>query len=352
MKQRTARRHRWTRSIAASACALIVGVASAAHAVIIDSGDGAGNIDPPPDFPWWHHVDQRLGGTSIIYLGNGWVLTARHVGMGSLLYGGTRYEPDPDTAVTFGDPDSPTDLIAFRLARGKPWPALRLMEFAATTPVPGEEVLMIGNGRNRGRRLRDERQGANSPLGWGWSAGSKKRWGTNRVAAPYQVIDHGDTSTLAFSTRFDSLFMAGATPHEAQAATGDSGGAVFKRRDANDPDSEWVLAGVIFTVNHPNGGPLETALYGDYTHAADLSVLRDELIEAVRPQCANERDDDGDGLTDHPTGADCESAHDDEEADGSSQPAAPDPFWLQGVTIAAASAALIYAVTRGSRTRR
>lgn len=352
MRRRTARRHLSARSIAASACALIVMAASAAHAVIIDSGDGSGNIDPPPDFPWWNHVDQRLGGTSIIYLGNGWVLTARHVGMGSLLYGGTRYEPDPDTAVSFGDPDSPTDVIVFRLAEGKPWPGLRLMELAEATPVPGEEVLMIGNGRNRGERLRNESETAKPPLGWGWAGGSTKRWGTNRVAGPHRVVDHGDTSTFAFSTRFDSLFMAGATPHEAQAAVGDSGGAVFKRRDPDDPESEWVLAGVIFTVSHPNGGPLEAALYGDYTYAADLSIHRDELIEAVRPQCANERDDDGDDLIDHPADFGCESAYDDGEADGTSEPAPPDPFWLQGIVIAAAAAALIYAVTRASRRRR
>lgn len=317
-----------------------------ARAVIIDSGDGSGNVEAPPDFPWWDHVDQRLGGTTIIHLGDGWVLTAKHVGMGVLLFGDERYAPDPETLVAFGEPDSPADLIVFRLAEGKPWPDLPPMELAETTPAPGEEVLMIGNGRDRGARFEPAWQGEAAVTGWRWGDASTKRWGTNRVASPSRVVDHGDTSTLAFATRFDSFYSGDSTPHEAQAALGDSGGAVFARRDPGDPDSDWVLAGVIFTVNHPNGGPLETALYGDFTHAVDLAAHRDELIAVVRPACANGRDDDGDGRTDHPEDPDCASPSDDTEATPPAPHPETEPFWLQGVLIVAFAAGVIVVAAR------
>ena len=38
----------------------------------------------PPDFPYWDHVSQRrYEGPTVIYLGAGWALTARHVGRGA-----------------------------------------------------------------------------------------------------------------------------------------------------------------------------------------------------------------------------------------------------------------------------
>lgn len=305
--------------VAVRALLVVALLAGAAQAVIIDAGDGSGNIDPPPAFPYWRNVDQRLGGTTVVYLGNGWVLTAGHVGPGSLLFGVERYEPDPDTVVRFrtvgeqGDATGEADLVAFRLAEGKPWPDVPLVEIAASPPLPGEEVLMIGNGRNRGERFRMQSDDGEESLGWRWGAGAKKRWGTNRIADAHEVIRHDETTTRAFGMRFDSVFDGGITPWEAQAATGDSGGAVFKHRDRDDPGSDWVLAGVMFTVHHPRGGPEEVSLYGDFTYAVDLTAYRDDLIATVRPACANEVDDDGDGLVDHPADPECESRLDDDE---------------------------------------
>ncbi len=309
--------------------------AEPARAVIVDSGDGAGNIDPPDDLPWWDHVNERLGGTTIIYLGHGWVLTARHVGMGSLLIGGKRFEPDPETLIEFGEPGRPADLIAFRLKADRVWPDLPLLPISEVTPARGEEVLMVGNGRNRGKRLRARREGETRATGWSWGPGSKKRWGTNSVDLVDQVIEHSDTSTPSFATRFESIFMGDTTMHEAQAASGDSGGAVFKRVDPDDPESEWVLAGVMFTVRHPYGGPDKAALYGDFTYIVDVARYRDELIAAVRPVCANERDDDGDGLIDHPDDPDCVSPFTLDEGSGEVGPGRWTLLQVQIVSIAA-----------------
>ena len=42
-------------------------------------GDGTGNVTAPPDDPGWDHLGTK-GGTTVVYVGNRWVLTAHHVG--------------------------------------------------------------------------------------------------------------------------------------------------------------------------------------------------------------------------------------------------------------------------------
>ena len=79
--------------------------------------------------------------------------------------------------------------------------------------------------------------------------------------------------TRAFAMSFDPF----ETKHEAQAALGDSGGAVFIRREGR-----FELAGVLIAVGGYPGQPPETSLYGNTTNAADLSVFARKLTELVR----------------------------------------------------------------------
>ena len=69
-----------------------------ARAVIIDSGDGTGNTSAPADDPGWAHVGNR-GGLTAIYLGNGWVLTANHVGIGDVTFDGILYPAVADSYI-------------------------------------------------------------------------------------------------------------------------------------------------------------------------------------------------------------------------------------------------------------
>ena len=78
--------------------------------------------------------------------------------------------------------------------------------------------MLIGAGRDRGARTR-----WNGQAGWSWGPHSGLRWGTNRVSAVGVDVGTGEIVTRAFAMRFDP----GETRHEAQAAVGDSGGAVF-----------------------------------------------------------------------------------------------------------------------------
>lgn len=94
---------------------LAVGIASSCPALIIN---GAANATAPTSDPGWSNVG-TLGGASCVYLGNGWVLTAGHVGEGTVNLNGTAYNADPNiTPVGFSSsPGSTTsaDLEMFRL---------------------------------------------------------------------------------------------------------------------------------------------------------------------------------------------------------------------------------------------
>ena len=122
---------------------------------------------------------------------------------------------------------------------------------------------MVGAGRARG-----ERTTWKGHAGWSWGPGAALRWGTNRVFAVGLDVHAGGSVTPAFAMRFDS----GETRREAQAAIGDSGGAVFIRRDGH-----FELAGVLIAIAGYPGQPPETALVGNFSTAADLSAFRDTL---------------------------------------------------------------------------
>jgi hypothetical protein len=58
---------------------LVLCVTPASRAVLISSDDGTGNTTAPASDPGWSNVGDR-GGLSAVYVGNGWVLSAGHVG--------------------------------------------------------------------------------------------------------------------------------------------------------------------------------------------------------------------------------------------------------------------------------
>lgn len=216
---------------------------------------------PPGAETGFEHV-ARLGGTTGVYLGEGWVLTAGHVGTGPLELDGDLYAPVPDSRVRLVGPagSRPPDLALFRVA---PRPPLPRLEIAKHAPRVGEALLLVGCGAGRGERF--EWQGR---VGYHWAAPPIRRWGTNRVALTGLDVAQGDSSTRVFST----LFSAGERG-EAQAAHGDSGGAAFVSRRG-----VWRLAGILIAVvSHP-GQPPSTAVGGNASHLADLSHYRSEIL--------------------------------------------------------------------------
>jgi hypothetical protein len=80
---------------------------------------------------------------------------------------------------------------------------------------------------------------------------------------------------MAFSTDFDEPTDPTQTDHECQAATGDSGGAVFTSTVTPE------LAGILFLIGGFEEQPANTALYGNETYSVDLSSYRDQILDVM-----------------------------------------------------------------------
>ncbi len=281
------------RALLGMAVALALAWAAPAAAVIIASGDGTGNTSAPPDDPGWDNV-VNLNGLTGVYIGNGWVLTANHVGARSMIIGSDVYEPVPGSKVRLQtDVSNPADLALFQILRD---PGLPDVEISASAPPLGADVVMIGRGRNRGADT-----SACYPLrqGWLWGTGNTMRWGTNAVEEKGINVSISGTLTRAFSTE---LSASRQTDHEAQAATGDSGGAVFVKNGAT-----WELAGIMTAIGTWGECNLGAALYDNLTYAGDLSFYFDQIDDiASVPACDDGIDQDGDGLVDYPDDWGCD----------------------------------------------
>jgi len=260
-----------------------------ARAVIIETGDGTGNVTAPPDDPGWDHLGTK-GGTTVVYVGNRWVLTAHHVGAGDVVILGQTYSAVPGSTVRFENPDtSQADLIVFKIFGDPGLPPLNVANF---TPWFNAPLTLIGYGRNRGA--------ATSWMGidgYEWGSGRAMRWGTNEVADTLVTV----LDTQSFSATFTDPVAPSATADEAAGADGDSGGAVFVKASG-----AWYLVGTIFAISEYEGQPSNTSLYGNKVYAAALSFYRDDILSVIeKASCSDGLDDDGDSFTDYPDDPDC-----------------------------------------------
>ena len=268
--------------LAAGAMVFGVGVfADSAQAVIISAGNGSGNTSPPADDPGWANVGAR-GSASAIYLGNRWVLTAKHVGAGPTVFQGVAYGVVPDSLVSLVNPSgigfsSSTDLLLYRIDASPSLPPLRI---DTLVPGVGSEVVLIGRGRDRAPNASywtSTWVPSSTPsayTGFAWSASNTMRWGTNTIDFINVLQSISNTSERAFVMDFDQV----GTAYESQGAPGDSGGAVFYK---NPSSGNWSLAGLMFAINVFGGQPVGTAVFGNVTYAADLAIYRDQIYSHV-----------------------------------------------------------------------
>jgi hypothetical protein len=274
----------WTVIVGAS-----FGLPRLASAVVIDTVTGSGNPSAPADDPGWANVGVLGIGTGV-YLGDGWVLTAAHVGGGSIVLNGGTYAMLAGSGTQLTNGGEPgrnalTDLYMFCLATTPV--GIGGVTIAQTATGSAAAVTMIGSGRDRGDFTQWSVNTGTTPWAWtevtsgGNAAGYKTlearsmRWGTNNVASTGQWIDDGYGEIKTLTTNF-SDFVGNST--EAQAAYGDSGGAVFHKNG-----STWELAGLILTVAGYSGqpDPGATPVFGNLTYAADLSFYRPQIMAIV-----------------------------------------------------------------------
>ena len=246
-----------------------------AQAIVESAADGMGTTTPPPDDPGFDHLGVTNTGLCAVYIGNGWVLSAAHVGQHPVTFGGITYPDVPNSLVQLQHPNvALSDFVLFRLATEPPLSPLVL---STATPALGDTVTMIGNAWDR----------APSQVCWnsswgevscgplaayrGYKSGGpyRVRWGRNVVTSVGLDVVYGSWNTRGFLVHFD---QSGVT-YEAQAVPGDSGGAVFVKRN-----NQWELAGVMFAVSIFSGQDYNSrAVFGQSTYITDLSYYRSQI---------------------------------------------------------------------------
>jgi len=266
---------------------LVVWLALAAptmRAVIIAGTDGTTNTTVPGNGAPWDHVGTIGGATGVFlgdYGGGGWVITANHVGLGDFLLNGVTYTAVGGSGVQIGG----ADLFVFQISSS---PLLPNLALSATAPSAGASVTMIGNGLNRDAPERFwsvdtngnpsggtsgnawiwtpllNATGANAS-GYDWGSGNTLRWGTNQI-----------TGTATFNSTSLLYTTFNAITGEAQGAVGDSGGGVFYQNG-----STWELTGIIAYIGTENNQPGSTAVFGNVTDFADISVYRSAILTAI-----------------------------------------------------------------------
>lgn len=270
----------------AAACAILAAfcAASVAEAVIV-SGTGVTDNTSAPDPVWWN-VGTRGDGSGT-YLGNGWVLTANHIGGGAItLNDGKTYQMEPGSGRQLVNPgnQSPTDLYLFKVTTDPGLPWLNVATATGTNDI----VLMIGAGMTRGsekywsvdtNRLpwtwNEVVSGTYNAQGYTLLAQRSMGWGVNVVTSKGPVTVGTTPVDAAFGTTFSTgLFSPPYDGYEGQASTGDSGGGVFRMNG-----SRWELAGIMVGVTPPFSGQPASALF-DYGHTymADLPAYRDQIV--------------------------------------------------------------------------
>jgi hypothetical protein len=181
----------------------------------------------------WNYVGTVKGSGSTasgVYLGNGWVLTAAHVGAGLFTLNGTTYSMVANSAQNIGS----VDIVLFRVS---PCPSLPALPLASSDPTAYKtQVAMIGFGD--GYQMTNE------------------TWGFNTVTEINQSMTPEYTSWVSN----DFLTITGQSSNGKTSATnsyqvvsGDSGGGDFTY---NSSAGRWELAGineVTGTVTYSNG---------------------------------------------------------------------------------------------------
>lgn len=239
-------------------------------------GKRKGNL---PDFPYMGHIGM-VGKGSGVYLGNGYVLTSAHVGCYPFrMSDGSIYKPSYDTWRVLKNPDGgKSDLAIFRvkvgdanssLAKLGNLPVGNVIEDLDLENGDDTPMIMIGTGFVE----KDVPATATaSDLIPGYTVHGKRetRWGINSEARLLDkpVTTAGGLRTSCFVTSFDP------SEAEAQAADGDSGGAMFAYSEERD---QWELVGCIIAVSQKGAH----VAYGSQTFMGNLDSYRTELAGII-----------------------------------------------------------------------
>jgi hypothetical protein len=230
---------------------------------IVDANSTTNTSDPGGGVPW-ANVGSVNGGSGT-YLGNGWVLTAAHVGAGPIAFDSGTFQPD-GRVIRLSNPDtSLADMLLYHLVLT---PGLTGSMVSSSTPAIGSLVDLVGYGRIRGSAEQSFSTEYGPKSGFYWSPNGTKSYGRN-------LIQTGVTTRTVLGVGSFRGFILDFTPPDAQVATGDSGGAVFYKNSAT-----WELAGMIEALAS-FVYPLPASVYGDESWIMDLPTYKSQIDALV-----------------------------------------------------------------------
>lgn len=245
---------------------------------IVDANSTTNTSDPGGGVPWANVGS--VNGASGIYIGNGWVLTAAHVGAGPIAFDSGTFQPD-GRVIRLKNPDtSLADMLLYHLVLT---PGLPDSVISSSTPAVASLVDLVGYGRIRGSAEQSYSSEDGPKFGFNWSANGIKSYGTNQIQSGVETLTvFGAGSFRGFILDFTptpTLFTPPPpfvnTVREAQVATGDSGGAVFYKNGAT-----WELAGMIEALAS-FVYPLPASVYGDESWVMDLPTYKTQIDALV-----------------------------------------------------------------------
>ncbi len=296
--------------------------AANAWALVVDGGSTV-NTNSAGFNSIFYNVGSFNGG-SAVYLGDGWALTAQHVGV-PLPGSGVEFV-SPNGTVTFSLvqntltlPSDP-DLRLVRLATPPPLPAI-YQNIPTTLMTTGSIVAFVGDGDTAGSPINWNSATSNgttltmgtmsgspassiNPIpsdtlwhtgsvpsgtyqdaGFWWNSNRELQWGKSVVTfanTPVSAFVGGNSTVMSqtFATTFyNSTYDPPSIPawatevsaigsNAAEVATGDSGGAAFVKTS-----SGWALAGTLEAALQigVDRGNAANAAFGDLSYAIDLS---------------------------------------------------------------------------------
>ena len=169
----------------------------------------------------WNYVGQ-VNGASGVYLGNGWAITAGHVGAGDLTLNGTDYPVVSGSARGVTNSSGTADLTLFKLTLSPNLPALTIATSAPTSYSQfqaGSQLAMFGYGGGQG-----------------------ETWGLNTVTSANQLEAVSGFESTDFETMYGTIFAGtGSVTNNYSLVSGDSGGGDFIY---NSSTQAWQLAGI------------------------------------------------------------------------------------------------------------
>ena len=232
--------------------------APSARALII-YGTGPTDVDntrnttaPASGAPWANVVQIGTNNASGVYLGNGYVLTANHVGLvGSILINGISYTIDGSfTPLQISEAPDYVDLKLFKIIGLPPLPVVQSLPLNFSATDLNVNCTIIGWGLGKGTVITNQ--------GWNWGDNTTRaeRWGTNKTLSSATAV----TPVAGYSYIYEALetnFNRSLGADTSEISSGDSGSGLFQQFGG-----VWKLSGITTTVLQYQAGSL--SLYDAY----------------------------------------------------------------------------------------